>query len=160
MKYCEISIDNDSEDFISRVMKENLWSREYTLRVIEEYKKFIWLSTIMYVSPSHQIDQVWHTHILYTKDYTEMCMKLKGKYIHHNPTSSKEKSERKADPYFDTLRKYEDYFGSVPEDIWRLKASHYVYLDINQLWVIPTGDWKALLKVLFKHIKFKIYGIF
>lgn len=162
MLYNEIIIDNNSEDFIQRVMKENLWDRNYTLRVIEEYKKFLWLSTKTKVSPSHQIDQVWHAHILYTQDYQLQSWYLnKGMYIHHNPTSSKDKAIQGIKPYIDTKSAYEEYFGTPPSDIWTdFKPSHYAYLNLSELWVIPFGDWKALVTILFKYIKFKINGIF
>jgi hypothetical protein len=160
MEYKDIIIDNNSEDFISRVMNENLWNRDYTLRVIEEYKKFIWLSVKMAVSPSHQIDQVWHTHILYTKDYTDMCNTLAGQYIHHNPTNSKDKTIQGIKPYNNTKKGYEDHFGIPPSDIWTdFKQSKYVFIDISRLWILPAGDWKTLLKLLYKQLKFKIYGI-
>lgn len=33
------------------------------------------------------IDEVWHTFILYTKDYAHFCLTHFGKYMHHAPTS-------------------------------------------------------------------------
>jgi hypothetical protein len=39
------------------------------------------------------IDEMWHTFILFTKDYTDFCNKYFGYYLHHNPTSYKEKQD-------------------------------------------------------------------
>lgn len=90
MIYSDIIIDNNSDRFTERLMKENLWSKEFTLRVIEEYKKFVYLSRIQNVAPSYEIDQVWHTHLLFTKDYKKMCDEVLGVILHHNPTEKKE----------------------------------------------------------------------
>ena len=33
------------------------------------------------------LDEVWHTFILYTKDYSQFCLEYFGRYIHHAPTT-------------------------------------------------------------------------
>jgi len=51
--------------FSQRLAKDNGWSLGYTQRAIEEYKKFIFLAVAAGhpVTPSDQIDQVWHLHL-------------------------------------------------------------------------------------------------
>ena len=151
MIYKDIIIDNNSEDFIERVMRENIWDREYTLRVIEEYKKFVFLGTFRSVSPSQPIDQVWHTHLLFSKDYEDMC-RLIGMKFHHNPTKSSEKITRTRDPYLDTKDFYKEFFGYYPpEDIWTdWKHTNYVYIDLNTNWVVSNKNYRLLLKLLIK----------
>jgi hypothetical protein len=153
MIYTDIIIDNNSNRFIERVMKENLWSREYTLRVIEEYKKFIFLGTIQDVAPSFEIDQVWHTHLLFTKDYKKMCTEVIKLEFHHNPNEEKTSKVIVKDPYITTKELYFKTFKiQPPSDIWtKFVPSQYVYIDIKKHWIIPVGDFKGLYKLL-KHI--------
>ena len=150
MHYTDIVIDNNSERFVERIMSENIWTKEYALRVIEEYKKFIYLGTLQAVAPSFEIDQVWHTHLLFTKDYKKMCNEVIGKHFDHNPTEAGKRIGK--DPYITTKELYIKVFDSIPPlDIWtNWKKTHYAYIDLNTHWVIPVGDWKALLKILYK----------
>lgn len=52
--------------FSQKLAKENRWSAEYTQRAIEEYKKFAFLAVVAGhpVTPSEQVDRVWHMHLL------------------------------------------------------------------------------------------------
>ena len=62
---------------------------KYTDRVIEEYRKFLYLlaSAGHPVTPSDQVDQAWHLHLTYTRSYWEdLCEKTIGKPLHHGPT--------------------------------------------------------------------------
>ncbi len=35
--------------------------------------------------PTKNIDDIWHTFILFTQDYQNFCMEYLGKFIHHYP---------------------------------------------------------------------------
>src|SRR4051812_20170867 len=37
------------------------------------------------LSPTSEIDAVWHAHILHTKKYMQDCARLFGGYLHHTP---------------------------------------------------------------------------
>lgn len=145
----DIEID---ETLVERVMKENLWTKEYTMRVIEEYKKFLKLTLTYEVAPSYEIDQVWHTHILYTRDYRITCKNLGMDYIDHNPVVKG--GWVKADPYPNTKKVYEKVYGKEPpKDIWTdWKKSHYSYIDLTQYHAVQKGDIKTMLKVLLRTI--------
>lgn len=36
--------------------------------------------------PSDDVDEIWHTHILFTKQYHQDCQAYFGSYYHHEPT--------------------------------------------------------------------------
>jgi hypothetical protein len=38
--------------------------------------------------PSKQLDEIWHTFILYTQDYYSFCKDGLGKFVHHIPFNS------------------------------------------------------------------------
>lgn len=154
MYFDELIINEGSDLFMTRVMKENLWSRPYTLRVIEEYKKFLFLASIDYVSPSYEIDQIWHTHLLFTQDYKKMCDKYLGKFLHHDPIETKLTKTVGKDQYIKTKELYFKTFGyNPPADIWtNWRDTHYSYIDLKRHWVLPVGNWRGLIKILIKHI--------
>ena len=52
------------------------------------YKRFLQLCLIHHdlpVVPNHQIDTIWHQHILDTRGYGEDCRVIFGHFLHHYP---------------------------------------------------------------------------
>ncbi len=119
----EIDDPEANYTFSMRLAKENDWGFEYTLRAIEEYKRFIFLAMVEEhpASPSYVIDQVWHLHLIYTHSYwDDLCNGILGKNIHHIPTNgNKGIGQFHQDLYLKTLQSYFEKFGEeAPEDIW------------------------------------------
>lgn len=109
--------------FTARLARENRWSSEYAARVILEYKRFCYLARTAghQVTPSDAVDQAWHLHLTYSRDYWEVfCADVLGAPLHHGPTAggSTERA-RYYDQYAATLKAYEAAFGEAPpSDIW------------------------------------------
>src|SRR5215211_2083069 len=85
----DIDGEERSLSFAGRLARENDWSRSYAERVVEEYKRFVFLALTAGhpVTPSDQVDQAWHLHLTYTRSYWErMCGELLGRPLHHGPT--------------------------------------------------------------------------
>jgi hypothetical protein len=109
--------------FSARLARENGWSRAYTARVITEYRRFVFLAFAAGhpVSPSDQVDQAWHLHLLYTRSYwQEFCGETLGMPFHHQPTEGgAEERVKFAEWYAQTLESYRAFFDQKPpEDIW------------------------------------------
>jgi hypothetical protein len=74
-------------DFL--VFREKMDS-EYVAEAVEQYRRHMAIlatyTPLGYDIPiSDRVDPVWHTHILHTGDYTELCKKMGVPYIHHQP---------------------------------------------------------------------------
>ena len=84
-----------------------------------------------------------------------MCNYFIGTEFHHNPIDKKNIRSSGKDQYTETKKLYKKEFGyDPPLDIWTTwKDTHYCYIDLKKHWVIPAGDWKALVKLLIKQIK-------
>ncbi len=109
--------------FASRLARENRWSAEHTREVIGEYKRFCYLACTAghEVTPSDAVDQVWHLHLTYSRDYWQVfCPNILQTDLHHGPTAGgRAERERYYDQYAQTLAVYEDTFGEPPPpDIW------------------------------------------
>lgn len=64
------------------------WSKTQTIRGIGRYLAFLYLADQyphLQLVPPHDVDQVWHQHILDTQKYAEDCQHLFGQLIHHFP---------------------------------------------------------------------------
>lgn len=148
-------------DLLDRLVKENLWSRLYTKRVMLEYERFLWLASRYEVAPSFEIDQVWHAHMLYSRLYERACNELGQIFIHHDPKMKINKSAGpQKDNYLETLSLYKKHFGDPPLDIWtNFKKSHHAYIDLYEYWVILAGDYRKLVILLFQHLKHKLCSL-
>ncbi|MCC8411171.1 hypothetical protein LJ707_19675 [Mucilaginibacter sp. UR6-1] len=136
--------------FSDRLARENGWSAQYTHRVIDEYKKFIFLCCVSTtgVTPSDPVDQAWHLHLTYTRSYwIYLCQDTLGKPIHHNPTNGGEKEAVRFKHYYtssDSL--YQQYFGTVPPaDIWhnsdkRFTDINFQRINLRSNWVIKKPE--------------------
>jgi uncharacterized protein (TIGR04222 family) len=112
-----------SDPFSQRLARENVWPARYTARVIEEYKRFVYLAMIAEhpVTPSDAVDQAWHLHLCYTRSYWEdLCRDVLGAPLHHGPSRGGNAEHRRyAEQYEQTVRLYAAVFGEpVPADIW------------------------------------------
>ena len=109
--------------FAARLARENGWSAAHAARVIEEYKRFCFLAATAghAVTPSHAVDQAWHLHLTYSRDYWErFCPAVLGRALHHDPThGGPVERHRHFRQYAETLKSYERAFGQgAPEDFW------------------------------------------
>ncbi len=58
------------------------------------------------------VDDLWHTFIIFTKQYFGFCDNTLGRYIHHTPHNPGDKID--PGPYNEFLEDYEKYFGEKP----------------------------------------------
>jgi len=138
-------------DFSARLSKENGWPREFTARVIREYKRFLLLAMHAGhpVTPSVAVDQVWHLHLVYTRSYWQvLCGQILGRPLHHEPTRGGAlEGRRYRDQYQRTLESYERLFGEQPPaDIWtgveqRFQPEVLRWVDVSRNWTLPRPQW-------------------
>ena len=109
--------------FLQRLERENGWNSKFSQKAFNEYKKFIYLCSISEdsLTPSDQVDQVWHLHLTYTQDYwNHFCKDVIKKEIHHNPTQGGDEQRNKfTNDYEATLNFYKKIFRSTPpKEVW------------------------------------------
>ncbi len=132
--------------FTSRLARDNGWSRVYARRVVEEYKRFMFLAVVAehMVTPSEAVDQAWHLHLTYTRSYWgDFCGEVLGKQIHHDPTTGIAEQGKFVDLYERTRQSYEHWFGHPPpEAIWPAASVRFGddakcrWVNVNRNWVI------------------------
>lgn len=78
----------DLEPIKFKLVKESGWTIEQADRVAALYKGFLTLH-VLYPDdthvPTHEIDDMWHAHILDTAKYMDDCAAIFGYYLHHFP---------------------------------------------------------------------------
>ena len=138
--------------FSDRLARENRWTKKFTQAVLEEYRRFLFLACVCdhQVTPSIEVDEAWHLHMIYTRNYWEvLCRDTLGKPVHHGPTrGGRSEALRYDEQYQKTLESYEKYFGEVPPvTIWPEASARFrrdfnsVHVDISRNWVIRKPWW-------------------
>ena len=69
---------------------------------------------------SSKVDDLWHAHILHTKDYVDFTQALAGRLIGHVPTKSEDERQALECCYINgTLKRYLEMFEEeAPENFW------------------------------------------
>ncbi|MCI5048564.1 MAG: hypothetical protein MRY59_13770 [Aquisalinus sp.] len=108
--------------FARRLARDNCWSHDFAHRVVEEYRRFAYLAVVTdhEVTPSDEVDQVWHLHMTYTRHYWGPFQEVLGRPLHHGPTQGTASDKQRFDDnYASTLTSYAHEFGEAPPaDIW------------------------------------------
>lgn len=136
--------------FTDRLARENGWDIEYSVRAIFEYKRFVFLQCIAphSLTPSDQVDQVWHLHLLYTHSYwIDLCKNTLGIELHHGPTKGgKQEGEKYFDLYQKTLDLYKMVFKcDAPKDIWPLKEERFADMNFQRINLDKYWVFKKLI---------------
>lgn len=124
--------------FSARLARENDWSIAYAKKVIEEYKKFMFLIKVAGhpCTPSDAVDQVWHLHLVYTRDYWQVWSKeILEQEVHHGPTKGGNKERAKFhDWYEQTKETYQRLFNQIPPpQIWPSSTIRFSEIDFRRV---------------------------
>ena len=152
--------------FLNRLALENRWSKAFSLEAMEEYKKFIYLLCRCNhpVTPSVEVDQVWHLHLLYTKDYWDEFVPKLTKVPHHGPTEGGHQEARKFKEYYEnTLISYRKFFDKVPPPkIWpksavRFQPNYQIKLfDSRKFIVVRKVEFITFIALTFVYLIFHV----
>lgn len=85
---------------------------------IVEFRKYLTLIAQGHQSvamTSRDVDEVWHTFILFTKDYASFCEQAFGFFLHHQPSLPSQPIDPASRDRF--VAAYHEHFGELPT-IW------------------------------------------
>jgi hypothetical protein len=74
------------------------------------------------LSPAWAVDIGWHTFILHTREYTEFCERVAGRFIHHAPTDDADEEVGKYGAIKDTIAAMRAADIPVDEELWKAHA--------------------------------------
>ena len=115
-----------------------------------EYGRFCFLAVVSPtpVTPSEEVDEVWHLHLTYSRDYWDVwCGAVLQAPLHHDPTPGGAAAQAVyRAQYAETLALYEGFFGLPPEALW--PATHrrfgarprFRVVDCDAVITLPRPD--------------------
>ncbi|MDG1398328.1 MAG: hypothetical protein P8P88_08070 [Polaribacter sp.] len=155
IKNFNLDDNNSNFTFSKRLSRDNNWKIEFANKVINEYKKFIYLCCITNnsITPSDAVDQAWHLHLTYTKSYwKELCGETLGKALHHNPTKGGSLEKNKFSKCYDsTFEIYKQEFNQEPPtNIWlnnqkRFQEINFRRINLDKFWLIKKPSKRIVL---------------
>ena len=122
----------DLTSTLNRLVYIEGWTVKAAKTAIALYRNFLYL-LLKYpdklILPSQEIDEVWHAHILHTREYREFCDLVFGRYIDHSP------SEHKLNAQFEVMQDlYNTEFGNYIFHIRRFGLG-YIRIMLKKLWM-------------------------
>ena len=151
-KIVAFRFDDDLSElaFSQRLARENGWPIPFALRVIEEYRKFLYLAACSGhpVTPSDEVDQAWHLHLVYTQSYwQELCAQVLEMPLHHGPTKGgRAEGVKFHEWYAQTLSSYrEEFTAEPPPEIWPPSAirfsprAKFQRVDLADRWLLSKS---------------------
>jgi len=119
-----------SLDFIEkRLIERHEWFPEDAKEAVRRYKNFLLLLykyPDLVLAPAPDIDEAWHAHILFTKEYMHVTTEIFGEYLHHTPAQSSNPNEQKK-MQDAQLRAGDLYFKEFNEP-------YFLELDVSSFW--------------------------
>jgi hypothetical protein len=119
----ELLMNWNMTDVRIRMKKENTGLTDSYLNDLEvEYKRFMSLrfffpNETMPISPI--VDEMWHSHILFSRDYVHLSNSVGEPYLHHRPIVHPEDVKRLTPLYeTNTLKRYSEIYGEPTPQFW------------------------------------------
>jgi hypothetical protein len=112
-----------------KLMDRQKWSLDNAKEAVRRYKNFLIL-LLKYpdqvLAPAPDIDEAWHSHILFTREYIRDCQTIFGDYLHHSPSRNSGPEEKHAmeEAQFRTSDLYINEFNEP----------YFLELDIAAFW--------------------------
>ncbi len=133
----------DGEDplsFTRRLARDHRWALPFAKGAVREYGRFCFLAVahIGPMTPSEEVDEVWHLHLTYSRDYWSVwCRDVLRAELHHDPTKGgPAEQSRFRDQYARTLAAYDTFFGPPPATFW--PATHRRFAGRPRFRVLDT----------------------
>jgi hypothetical protein len=110
------------EDVIDRFAKDHSVSVEFAELLAHELKRFLVLS-VLFSTHNYEMagpaDGLWHTFLIFTKEYHDFCRRLGVPYIHHVPKTKRNKGNSSGAGYQRFLEDYQLVFRQEPTSaVW------------------------------------------
>jgi hypothetical protein len=117
-------MDFPLERVTARYAAEENVSIEVARELERELKRYLALCALRPKMPYGMfgpVDDLWHTFLMFTRDYEQFCQTVAGRFIHHVPATADSENERASqlNTFAEMLADYRQTFGEeAPAHIW------------------------------------------
>lgn len=124
-----------------RLVKIDKWPPNQATEACNQYRNFLFLKkkygSQYELPPSYDMDEVWHAHILHTKDYMEFCDHVYGEFLHHQPHEGDGGSAR--------IAELNEIFESQTQRLYQLEFGTPIYAVRVSFRILLQFLWNRLI---------------
>jgi hypothetical protein len=133
-------------NFTRRLARDHGWTLAEARSAVDAYRCFCFLAVVSStpVTPSEIVDEVWHQHLIYSRDYwTIWCGEKLRAPLHHDPTPGGPEAQMiYRRQYAETLALHERFFGPSSPELWpathaRFAGQRYRATDRGRWFIVP-----------------------
>jgi hypothetical protein len=133
-------------NFTRRLARDHGWSLDEARAAVDAYRRFCFLAIVSPtpVTPSEIVDEVWHQHLIYSRDYWAVwCGERLQAPLHHDPTPGGHEAQATyRRQYAETLALHERFFGPPSPQLWpathqRFARPRYRVTDRVRSFIMP-----------------------
>lgn len=105
-----------NQEVISKIVDDLCVNEKTAEMAFHSFKQFIAIKAFCQseVTPSVELDRIWHIFLIYTKHYRGFCNEYFGNFIDHSPTDHASHAEQ----YLATRDLATTIFGRLDEKYW------------------------------------------
>lgn len=118
-------------EVVRRFVADHAVSESAAEQIFLETKRWLWLcaehsanmpDTCLNMNAEMSvIDEMWHTFLLFTREYAAFCQRYFGRFIHHSPTTTSEKQTTTREKRLEETRAtYEYIYDQLGPDVLKL----------------------------------------
>lgn len=112
-----------------RLVEREHWEDRDASEAIRRYKNFLIL-IVKYpdqlLAPAPDMDEAWHNHILFTREYSIACEEIFGGYLHHTPAQSSHPDEK------GRMERAQQHTADIYQK--EFNESYHLGLDVASFW--------------------------
>ncbi len=131
---------------VERLVKIDKWNREDAIKASKQYRNYLFLRKKYpneKLPPSKEIDDVWHAHVLHTRDYRHFCKQVfahcEDQYLDHDPHLSEAGNIAFLEQLFENT-----------QELYLKEFGHYIY-QIRAGTIIGSLMSKIKVKLIKKY---------
>ena len=111
----------DLNPVVGQLVTYRNWTAERATAAERRYRRFFYLKAALpegNASPTPEVDEFWHQHIINTRAYEPDCLRVAGRFLHHTFLSPDDPAEAREieSVWFTTWVCYEDLFEEPYEE--------------------------------------------
>ncbi len=112
--------DYDLRVVRDRILRDPIWPPALVDLLIFEFRRYLGLRLVLGHSVpmlNHLVDEIWHTCLLFTRLYADLCEQAFGTFVHHDPAVAPWTDVEAR--WQDFVRGYEELYGPPGADLHR-----------------------------------------
>ena len=94
----KLILNYSNKSVVQRYCKDHNKSMEYGHELFIQFLKFMYVADVLskklipcYMAREiREIDNIWHSFLLFTQDYEDFCLKFFNRFLHHRPVSEEQ----------------------------------------------------------------------